>query len=228
MKPEAGGRMHGAARAGACILTAAGGVMDAWVYLAHGHLFANAQTGNIVLFAIHAVSGEAGEALHYVPSIAAFITGLLASRLAGAWLKRRGLNSRNVRLGAECVVLAGLALVAGRLPNDLVTACVGFVAAVQITSLSHIGAASFNTGMTTGNLRGFVSATVAMWLDPSSQQDRGKSVLMGSMCLAFLAGALLGGLVTRRLGDATVLVIAGLVACAVAVMWRTPDPLPPP
>ena len=108
------------------------------------------------------------------------------------------------------------------------TACVGFIAAVQITSLSHIGSTSFNTGMTTGNLRGAVSATVAAWLDPSSKKDFAKAVTLWWMCLAFVAGALTGGLVTHRFGDGTLFVIAGMVAFAVLVMWRTPDPIPAP
>ena len=202
--------------------------MDAWVYLAHGHLFANAQTGNVVLFAIHAAAGEMSDAAHFVPSITAFAAGLLSSRLAGAWLKKKGLNSRNVRLSAECVVLLILALAVGKLPNGIVAACVGFVAAIQITSLSHIGSAGFNTGMTTGNLRGAVSAAVATWLDPSSGKNPAKAVTLGWMCLSFAAGALAGGSVTYHFGDGTVFVIAGLVASAVLVMWRTPDPIPAP
>lgn len=202
--------------------------MDAWVYLAHGHLFANAQTGNVVLFAIHAAAGEMSDAAHFVPSITAFAVGLLSSRLVGAWLKKKGLNSRNVRLSAECVVLLILALAVGKLPNGIVAACVGFVAAIQITSLSHIGSAGFNTGMTTGNLRGAVSAAVATWLDPSSRENPAKAATLGWMCLSFVAGALAGGSVTYHFGDGTVFVIAGLVASAVLVMWRTPDPIPAP
>ena len=179
MAAELAEKAERAAWIGACILTAAGGAMDAWVYLAHGHLFANAQTGNVVLFAIYAAAGELTDAAHIVPSITFFVVGLLSSRLAGAWLKKKGLNSRNVRLSAECAALLVLALAVGKLPNDFVTACVGFVAAVQITSLSHVGSASFNTGMTTGNLRGAVSAAVAAWLDPSSEKDHARAATLG-------------------------------------------------
>ena len=134
--------------------------MDAWVYLDHGHVFANAQTGNVVLMAIELAAGHLDRAWRHVPSLAAFIAGLLLSRLLGAALKRHGVNSRTVRLAGECVLLVALAATAGRLADDAVTAWVGFIAAVQITSLSHIGKWSFNTGMTTGNLRGAVSALV--------------------------------------------------------------------
>jgi uncharacterized membrane protein YoaK (UPF0700 family) len=34
------------------LLSAGGGAMDAWVYLAHGHVFANSQSGNLVLMGI--------------------------------------------------------------------------------------------------------------------------------------------------------------------------------
>jgi len=126
--------------------------MDAWVWMDHGHVFANAQTANVVLFGIHVAAGDFTTAARHVPPVMAFILGLVASRLSGAWLKKAGLNSRNVRLTVECVLLVALALIASRLPNGVVTAGVGFIAAVQITSLSHIGDMTFNTGMTTGNL----------------------------------------------------------------------------
>ena len=77
-----------------------------------------------------------------------------------------------------------LASVVVGLPNKVVTACVGFIAAVQITCLSHIGQAGFNTGMTTGNLRGAVSAAVAAWLNPTSDEDHNKVITLGWVCLS--------------------------------------------
>src|ERR1700733_13772272 len=112
----------------ASVLTASGGSMDAWVYVDHGHVFANAQTANVVLFGIHAAAGDLTAAARHVPSIVAFILGLVSSRLTGAWLKEAGLNSRNVRLTVECVLLVALALIAGRLPNGVVTARVASLA----------------------------------------------------------------------------------------------------
>jgi uncharacterized membrane protein YoaK (UPF0700 family) len=162
-----------------------------------------------------------------VPSILAFIAGLLLSQLAGAWLRMAGLNARNARLVAESAMLLVLALSVGALPDHVVAASVGFIAAAQITSLSRIGEATFNTGMTTGNLRGAVSAAVTTWMNQASVPDRDRFVTLWLLCLAFPAGALLGGVGARLLGDKTAFIIAGLVGCSVIVMWRTPDPLPP-
>jgi uncharacterized membrane protein YoaK (UPF0700 family) len=200
--------------------------MDAWVYMDHGHVFANAQTGNVVLFGIHVAAGDFTAATRHVPSIMAFILGLVSSRLTGAWLKKARLNSRNVRLTVECVLLVTLALIASRLPNGAVTACVGFIAAVQITSLSHIGDVTFNTGMTTGNLLGAFSAANAVLYDPASKKDRTRAIALGSVCLAFAAGAVLGGFFTLHFGDRTLFITASMVGLAALSMWGTPDPIP--
>ena len=37
--------------------------MDSYAYIAHGHVFANAQTGNVVLFAVNAAAGDWSQAL---------------------------------------------------------------------------------------------------------------------------------------------------------------------
>jgi uncharacterized membrane protein YoaK (UPF0700 family) len=200
--------------------------MDAWVYIDHGHVFANAQTGNVVLFGIHVAAGDFAAAARNVPSIMAFILGLASSLLAEARLKKAGLNSRNVRLTVECALLVALALIASHLPNGAVTACVGFIAAVQITSLSRIGDVTFNTGMTTGNLLGAFSAASAVLYDPAPDKDRTRAIALGSMCLAFAAGAVLGGFCTLHAGDQTLLITAGMVGLATLLMWRTPDPIP--
>ena len=64
----------------ASILTAGGGSIDAWVYTDHGHVFANAQTGNVVLLGIYVAAGNFAAAARHVPSIVAFILGLVLSR----------------------------------------------------------------------------------------------------------------------------------------------------
>src|SRR5580693_2103123 len=85
------------------LATTAGGAMDAWVYLAHGHVFANAQTGNVVLMGIALAGGDVAGAATHLPSLLAFAVGALASRLSGDLLKLGRLNSRDVRLAVASV-----------------------------------------------------------------------------------------------------------------------------
>ena len=50
----------------AMFLSLSGGLQDVYTYLFRGKVFANAQTGNIVLMAVHAFAGEWGRVLHYL------------------------------------------------------------------------------------------------------------------------------------------------------------------
>lgn len=206
------------------LATAAGGAMDAWVYLAHGQVFANSQSGNLVLMAIALADGDTARAVTHLPSLVAFVTGMLASRLSAQSLKRRGLNSRNVRLALECMMLLALWPFVHRMPDRVITACVGFIAGVQITSLSHIGSWSLNTGMTTGNLNAGVSALVKALTGSTSEWPH--AAVMFTLCVAFCAGAIGGAWLTPRLGGGTLGAIAALIAAVIAVApWRL-DPIP--
>jgi uncharacterized membrane protein YoaK (UPF0700 family) len=212
------------ALAASAIATTSGGAMDAWVYLAHGHVFANAQTGNVVLMGIALAGGDVAGAATHLPSLLAFAVGALASRLSGDLLKRRRLNSRNVRLGLACVMLVALGLFADRMSDQAVTACVGFIAGVQITSLSHIGSWSFNTAMTTGNLLAGMSALAKALT--GSAEEWPHAVAMLVLCFAFGAGAVAGAWMTPQLGGATLLAVAALIAAAIAAGPQRLDPIP--
>jgi uncharacterized membrane protein YoaK (UPF0700 family) len=63
--------------AAACLFTAAGGYMDAFSYLAHGHVFANSQTGNFVFFAVFASRGHWVRAGRHLPPFVAFALGVV-------------------------------------------------------------------------------------------------------------------------------------------------------
>ena len=62
-------------------LSASGGLQDAYTYIGRGKVFANAQTGNIVLMAVHAFAGEWGRVLHYLVPLCFFALGVFAAEL---------------------------------------------------------------------------------------------------------------------------------------------------
>ena len=206
------------------LITAVGGALDAWVYLAHGHVFANAQTGNVALMMMAAARGDFTQAGSHLASLAAFMAGVFVSRQAGSLLKDMKLNSRDIRLAVECMLLTALGFAADTLSDHSVIVCVGFIAGLQITSLSHIGGWTFNTGMTTGNLRGAISAFSKV-LD-GAQEERAHALVLGALCLAFGMGALMGAWLTPRLQNLTLLPIAALVAATLAAAPRGLDPIP--
>ena len=57
------------------LLAGAGGFLDAYTFVGRGGVFANAQTGNIVLLAVAAGERHWSAALLHVPPILAFMLG---------------------------------------------------------------------------------------------------------------------------------------------------------
>lgn len=210
--------------ASACLLSAVGGLLDAWIYIGHGGVFVNTQTGNIVLGGIALAAGNFGVALKHLPPLLAFCCGIFLSQWGASRLAARGLNSRTTRLVAEAFALALLAVYAGHLGNEVTTAAVGLLAACQITALSNIHGWSFNTGMTTGNLMNALSAASAAFLDPENVDARQRAIALGLLCTAFVVGATAGSTLTRLTGDSAAFVAAAAVLSAAVIAKDLPDP----
>ena len=60
----------------AIFLALSGGLMDAYSYLLRGQVFANAQTGNMLLLGVHASQGNWAMCLKYVFPISFFALGI--------------------------------------------------------------------------------------------------------------------------------------------------------
>ena len=71
------------------VLALAGGFLDAYTYVCRGGVFANAETGNIVLMGIELADGNFKSALQYLIPITAFACGILASELVKKIFKKR-------------------------------------------------------------------------------------------------------------------------------------------
>src|SRR5580698_9049413 len=75
------------------LLASAGGFLDGFTYVGHGHVFANAMTGNVVLLGISCYSGSWKTALHFLPAILAFVFGVSVSQIMQLRSKRRDISA---------------------------------------------------------------------------------------------------------------------------------------
>lgn len=90
----------------AMFLSLSGGLQDAYTYLFRGKVFANAQTGNIVLMAVHAFAGEWGRVLHYLVPLCFFALGVFAAELMHQKLQNlQRLHWRQLVVLCEIVML---------------------------------------------------------------------------------------------------------------------------
>ena len=186
------------------LLAVAGGFLDVYTYISRGGVFANAQTGNIVLLGISAADGTEAvrKKYRYNP----------------------GLHWRQIVIGLEFLVLLCIAFVpSGRL-NDLVNVLVSFVCSMQVESFRLLHGNAYATTMCTGNLR---SATEQLFYYNINRDKkaRDKSLQYYGIILFFIVGAVVGTALTRLLLERAVLVVCGILLAVFVIMFAPPaDP----
>ena len=130
------------------LLTYVGGFLDGYTYLGKGHVFANAQTGNIALLGISLFQGKPLQVLNYLLPIVAFAIGsFLAKRIA------RTSRAEHMTALLEIVILAAVATAGSHLANQYGNMLISFVCALQVTAFRQIDGLPYASTMCTGNLR---------------------------------------------------------------------------
>ena len=159
------------------VLALAGGYLDAYTYLCRGGVFANAETGNMVLLGVKLAAGDWAAAAKYLPPIFAFFLGVLAAEA----IRRRGkaapaakLHWRQWVLALEIGVLAAAAFAPlGGAWDMAVNWAVSFVCALQVESFRRAGVKDLSLKLYHGvrheilneKSRRFVYQDVLDWLD---------------------------------------------------------------
>ncbi len=194
------------------LLAIVGGFLDAYTYVGRHGVFANSQTGNVVLFAVEGARGEWVRALRHLPPIAAFIAGVAVAET----LKRRTVANvvrwpARAAIVLEIIVLVVVGALPESVPDGIVTIAIAFVASVQVSTFRTLIRWSYNTTMTTGNLRAFAQSVYLAVADrdrEALEQARGFGVVIA----AFSSGALAGAYLTFSLGPRAVWAAAVVLA----------------
>lgn len=201
----------------AMLLAIVGGFLDAYTYVARGHVFANAQTGNIVLFGQYLAEKDWLTALSYFIPILAFVLGIFVDE----WIKKYisplpKIHWRQVVLLFEVAMLFIVAwLPLGGKSDLMANTLVSFVCSMQVQSFRKVHGLPYATTMCTGNLR---SGTELFFQYTQSKDKtlRKKSLSYYAVILFFIIGAGIGAVLTKRYGSMTILYcnILLLLVCA--------------
>ena len=192
------------------LLALSGGLMDAYSYLFRGEVFANAQTGNILLFSVYLTQRQWSLALFYLCPLLAFSLGIGFSAVVRHLCRERHFHWRQLCVLLEIVILALAAPLppsADLLSNSLISLACG----AQVESFRTISGSSVATTMCIGNLR-------------MALHNAGVSF---TIILAFAIGAILGGALLPVLGRFTLWVSVGLLTVTVILMVVRPQPETP-
>jgi uncharacterized membrane protein YoaK (UPF0700 family) len=203
-------------------LAGVGGFLDGYTFIGYGGVFANAQTGNIVLLGVEGQAGHWRDALLHVPPIVAFVLGVaLAEMLARPGVRRIVRRPTRWVLIAEIVVLAAVAARPGWISSRIVPGAIAFVSAVQVSTFRSLDGVEYSSTLTTSNLRG-LTLNVFAWRSDRDPVARHRAALLACIIAAFAVGAGVGGLCTRLIHQqAAWIAAAALTIVLVAIVIET-------
>lgn len=178
----------------AVLLAVSGGFMDAYTYIFRGGVFANAQTGNILLFGVHCSEGDYQNAFHYFFPVLAFAFGIILSELIRRFcVEDSTIHWRQHTIMLECIIL----FLVGFVPikyNLAANALVSFACGIQVESFRKVKGNASATTMCIGNLRSGTQ-DVCDYLFTRDKKCLLRGGLYYGIILAFTLGAVLGNIV---------------------------------
>lgn len=201
------------------ILAMAGGFMDAYSYVCREHVFANAQTGNILLIGVKLSEMQWMQALRYAFPVVAFTVGIAVSDIIRYLLKEKPgrIHWRQITLLFEVAVMAAVAFIPVRY-NLFANSLLSLACGIQVESFRKINGNGIATTMCIGNLRTATQALVDYWHTKDCQAMQ-KGLLFYGIILFFVAGAVIGNQCVRLFGIHAVLADALLLLAGFVLMF---------
>ena len=184
------------------LLAIVGGFLDGFTYVGHGHVFANAMTGNVVLLGGYAIAHSWRLSFRHLPPILCFLLGICAARAILLPRFRSFLRYPYMSVVAlELVIFAVVSLLPNSTRDFWITTSIALAASMQVEAFRVVNGRNYNSTFTTGNLRSFSEGIFDWMFRHNVDNARSQAFDFGIICLCFLIGAIAGGASTARLGN---------------------------
>lgn len=187
------------------LLAIVGGFLDAYTYLLEGHVFANAQTGNIVLLFILLAEGKYLDSLYYLTPIIFYFIGIIVTEVIRNHYKSIGPGIWRLHmLTIEIILLAVIAFTADNVSPSIINSLISFISAMQGCTFKNLVGQSYVTMTCTGNLR---SATRHLFQYISKKDKEAGRISGRYYCIigSFCIGAFIGTFVIHLVGQYSIL-----------------------
>lgn len=194
------------------LITLSGGLQDAYTYSVRDKVFANAQTGNIVLLMGRLFSGEYMGAIKYLIPIAVFCLGVLAAdQIRVLSQNELPINSFQIVVLMEAILL----LLAGFIPGEsqyslAANSIVSFCCAMQIGTFKKVNGKPYASTMCIGNMKTAMEA-LSKWIWSGSSKKRDEFLQYVLVIVVFAIGAGAGMALCQHLGIYTIIISSALL-----------------
>jgi uncharacterized membrane protein YoaK (UPF0700 family) len=200
-------------------LSFSGGLQDAYTYNVRGQVFANAQTGNVVLMSQSFLMRDWNSGMQYMVPLLAFAAGVfVAERVEHRFKKEKAIHWRQIILALEIVMLGivGLLPAGLNLPANII---VSFACAMQVQTFRKVHGYGYASTMCIGNLRSGMES-MSRYLRNRDRASLDKALHFFGIILIFALGAGFGGVVSGALGIRTIWLSVLLLLIVFAMMKK--------
>ena len=197
-----------------------GGYQDAYSYCCRGGVFANAQTGNIVLMSINMFEGKPSSCMKYLIPLVAFLVGIYAAEVIHYKYKdMEKIHWRQIIVLCEIVVLFAVGFMPQSV-NAAANALVSFVCALQLQTFHKLSGHAYASTMCIGNLRSGTAALSVYCREKRPEQLKQALYYFG-IIFFFAIGAGGGGNLSARLGIQAIWVSDVLLLISFILMFSS-------
>ena len=202
-----------------CIFLAlSGGFQDAYTYFTRDGVFANAQTGNVVLMSTNFMTGKWEEGLKYLFPILAFALGVLVADLIQKKFKYfKKIHWRQGILLFEIIILFAV----GFMPKSMDTVAaviVSFSCAMQVQTFRKVNGYGYASTMCIGNLRSGTES-LSIYMREKKPEILKKALHYYGIIFVFAIGAGIGGILPLHIGIRAIWVSSLLLAAVFKMMF---------
>ncbi len=201
------------------ILSLSGGFQDAYTYTLRGKVFANAQTGNVVLMSEHLMRSEWMIAFKYLLPLVAFALGIIfAEQIEHKFKKSKILHWRQLVLIFEIIILFTVSIIPKNL-NTLANVLVSLSCSMQVQTFRKMNGLGYASTMCIGNLRGGTES-LSIFLREKNKNMLKKALNYYGIIFIFAIGAGLGGIISDIIGISAILLSCVLLLIAFGMMYN--------
>lgn len=206
----------------ALFIILSGGLQDAYTYCCRDKVFANAQTGNIVLLSTNLFEGNWQQILRYLIPLLSFMLGIYIAECVHRRFKHiEKVHWRQLIILAEILLL----ITVGFMPQSMNTAAnavVSFVCAMQVQTFRKVRGHAYASTMCIGNMRSGTDALCA-YFHTHDKKILQKSMTYFAVIGVFALGAGCGSVLTARYAEKGIWVSCILLTISFLMMFVRED-----